>query len=428
MNNNIEKQLLDEKERLNSLKTPEELEMRLRTALNSSPGKTKRKTAIWKLAAVAVFFIAIVASYNYNAFAYYGKKLFGFDDVLTGTLQELNEQGMGQIIGKKTTLKDGTELTIEGIMTDANQLIMYYTLLNPNGIEESMSINPANITGFLTNSYAVSGTSLMNDNQTEMKGTMFFEPVSPFAKKLTLHFGEYIQNNHMKEYSVSFAYNPNKAMQTEIKQSIRKTLQVDKGKVTFHTISATPTSTVITGLMNVENYDRVQNPLGGIQLIANGAEIPLMGGGSRSSIKGTKFDIQYDALPKKLESLQLVMNEFVGYQKVKEKIALASIKDEPVLIGDKELWIKAVAITSQGTEITIATDDDIMLDGVLIEAKKNSIPLRTTINQTETKLQNGRILKERTLLFDSKDNPEYLVVKGLHYMKTYNKTINIPVN
>lgn len=425
--NNIEKRLIDEKNRIGSIKAPEELEMRLKNALNNAPGKTKRKTAIWKLAVVALFLMAIVASYNYNAFAYYGKKLFGFDDVLSGTLKELNEQGMGQIIGKKTTLKDGTELTIDGIMTDANQLIMYYTLSNPNGIEESMSINPASITGFLTNSNAVSGTSLMNDDQTVMKGSMSFEPVSPFSKKLTLHFGEYLQNNRMIENSISFLYNPNKAMQTEIKQSIRKTLRVDKGKVTFHTITATPTSTVITGVMNVENYDRVHFPLGGIQLIANGTEVPLMGGGNHSSIRGTMFDIQYDALPKKLESLELVMKEFVGYQKLEEKITLASINNEPIHIGGKELWIKAVSTTSEGTEVTIATDNDVMLDGVSLQSQNKVIPLRTTIKQTETKLKDGRLLKERTLLFDSKVNPEYMIIKGMHYMKPYHKTITIPV-
>ncbi len=425
--NDIEKRLLDEKKRLDSIKAPEELEMRLRMALNNAPRKIKRSTAIWKLTAVAVFFMAIVVSFNYNAFAYYGKKLLGFDDVLSGTVKELNEQGMGQFIGKKTTLTDGTILTIDNIMTDANQLIMYYTLSNPNGVDENISINPATITGFLTQSNAVSGTYLMNEDQTEMKGMTSFEPVSPFSKKLTLHFWENSHDNRMNEISITFPYNPNKAMQTEIKQSIRKTILVDKGKITFRTITATPTSTVITGLMNVENFDRVPFALDGILLIANGTPVPIMGGGRHSSIGGTKFDIQYDALPKNLESLELVIKEFVGYEKLEEKIDLASISDEPMNVGGKELWIKAVSTTSEGTEITMATDNDVMLDGVSIETQKNSTPLRTTIKQIETKLMNGRLLKERTLLFDSKVHPEYLIIEGIHYMKPYNKTIKIPV-
>ena len=72
----------------------------------------------------------IFVGYNYNGFAYYGKKIMGFDDLMSGTLAELNEEGMGQTIGKSVLLEDGTEFTVDGIMTDANQLILYYTLTN----------------------------------------------------------------------------------------------------------------------------------------------------------------------------------------------------------------------------------------------------------------------------------------------------------
>ena len=424
---NVEKRLSDEKERLNSITAPEDLEMRLRNALNTAPENTKqkRKTAIWKLAVVAILFIAF-ASYHYNAFAFYGKKLFDFDDVITGTLKELNDKGMGQIVEKKTKLQDGTELIINGIMTDANQLIMYYTLSNPNGVEENFRLSK--ITGFLTDSNVGGGMSLMNDDQTEMKGTMSFDPVSPFSKELTLHYSEQLQNNRMKEGSISFPYNPSKAMQTQIKQSIRKTVKVDKGKITFNSITATPTSTVIEGSLNVENFDRVRLGLDEILLIANGTPIPIEGSSIQSSLTGKKFDIRYNALPEHLDSLELVMKKFVGYQKLEEKISLTTISDEAIHIGGKELWIKTVSKTLQGIEITIATDDDVMLDGVSIEAKNIKTPLRTTVNQIEVKQENGRIMKERTLLFDSLVEPECILIEGMHYMKPYNKTIRIPVN
>jgi hypothetical protein len=431
MNNNVEERLADEKTRIASITAPDELEMRLRNALNSAPPKrTKRMAPIWKVAAV-VLLVTVISGQNYNAFAYYGKQLFGFDELLQGTtLQQLNEKGMGQNINKKTMLVDGTELTLNGIMADANQFIMYYTLTNPKGLED-MSVDafrPTKISGFLTDSNVVSGTSLINEEHTEIKGTMSFDSVNPFSKKLTLHFWQQlVENGQMSEGTVTFPYNPNEAMQAQIKQSINKKINVDKGSITFKSITATPTMTVIKGKLDVENFDRVNLGLHGIQLMVNGTPVEILGSGSQSSLGGRTFDIRFDTLPKELHSMQLVFKEFAGYQTLGEKHPLTPISDKPYMIGDKELWVKDVTKTSQGIEITIATDDDVMLDGVSIETNNESTPLKTTMNQKETKQANGKILKERTLLFDTQTEPTSLYIKGMHYLKAYNKVIEIPV-
>lgn len=36
-------------------------------------------------------------------------------------------------------------------------------------------------------------------------------------------------------------------------------------------------------------------------------------------------------------------------------------------------------------------------------------------------------MKERTLLFDTQTEPESLLIEGMHYLKAYNKVIEIPV-
>lgn len=428
--NKVEKKMAKEKNRIESINAPEELEMRLRTALDQTPTKTtKRKIQIWKLTAVSVFFL-VISSYHYNAFAFYGKKLFGFDEIITGSLKEVNEEGMGQIVDKKIMLEDGTYFIINGIITDVNQMVMFYTLTNPNGIDDHTfhHFRPTRITGAFTNSIAGSGTALINDENTEMKGTMSFESVNPFAKKLTLHYWQPSQNDRMIEGTVSFHYNPNKALQTKIKKSIKKKLSVDKGTITFNTITATPTMTVIEGVLNVENFDRVDFALGGIELRANGAPTQILGGGSQSSIKGTKFDIRYDGLPKQLEKLELVIKEFVGYEKLDEKFSLDKLDDQPFILKNKELWVKDVEITSQGVEITIATDEDVILDGVSVESQGEIYSLKTTVRQNHIKQENGRILKERTLIFDKKLEPDYILIEGIHYMKQYNQAIGIPID
>ncbi|WP_340004002.1 hypothetical protein MHH52_18850 [Paenibacillus sp. FSL K6-0276] len=126
--------------------------------------------------------------------------------------------------------------------------------------------------------------------------------------------------------------------------------------------------------------------------------------------------------------MQIVVKEFAGYQKLDEKYPLTSLSDKAFMLSDKELWLKDVSKTSQGIEITIATDDDVMLDGVSIETNNESTPLKTTINRKEVKQVDGKLMKERTLLFDTQTEPESLHIEGMHYMKAYNKVIEIPVD
>ncbi|RCX18654.1 uncharacterized protein DUF4179 [Fontibacillus phaseoli] len=429
--NKIEERLAEEKKAMDSITAPEDLEMRLRKALDSAPLRTKKTVpAIWKAAAAVLLFIAVLGS-NYPAFAYYGKQLLGFDGLISGTLQDLNDQGKGQSVEKKMTLEDGTELTIDGLMADANQFILFYTLTNPKGISDAAAtglFSPAKITGFLSDSFVESGASEMNNGHTEIKGMFTFEPVSPFAKKLTLQFRQLLPDKPVKDSELTFAYDPNKAMQTEVKQRIRKTLKVDRGTITFQSITATPTMTTIKGTLDIDNFDRIRSALEGVELIANGKPVTQTGSGRQSSYAGMKFDIRYDALPPDLESLELVIKEFVGYRKLDLNLPLPSPADQPVLLEDKELWIKKVAATSQGIEITIATEQDVMLDGVSIGANGENIPLNTTLNQHDATLPDGTILKERTLLFDSSVQPDQLIIKGMHYMKEYDMNIGIPVD
>nr|WP_313640057.1 sigma-70 family RNA polymerase sigma factor [Paenibacillus sp.] len=233
------------------------------------------------------------------------------------------------------TIADITKVSIGTVKSriyqgiDANQFIMYYTLTNPNGLED-MSVDafrPSKISGFLTDSNVVSGTSLINEDHTEIKGTMSFDSVNPFSKKITLHFWQQLEENgQMSEGTVTFPYNPNEAMQTQIKQSIHKKIKVDKGTITFKSITATPTMTVIKGKLDVENFDRVNLGLHGVQLIVNGTPVEILGSGSQSSFGGRTFDIRFDTLPKDLHSLQLVVKEFAGYQKLEEKYPMTSIR------------------------------------------------------------------------------------------------------
>src|SRR5690625_1913777 len=422
----IEKLLLEEKQKIDSMKVPVELEDRLCRALYNAPKISKRRKLSWVL--VAAVCMVFMVGYQYDVLAYYGKKLFGFDDIISGTLKDLNNAGIGQTIDKKITLLDGTTLTIDGIMTDENQVIMYYTLNNPSGLRDNVEIfSPFNITGFLTKSHYVGGTSITNDDRTKIKGVDTFESVSPFAKKLTLNYRQNLQNGQWIEESISFPYRPHKAMQSTIKQRIKETIVVDQGEITFNNITATPMSTVIACKMDVKNFDRSDLGLHGIELIANGSLVVLIGSGIQSTPVGSKFEINYDGLPEQLDSLLIIMKEFVGYRELKEKVQLNIHQEDTFMLGNQELWVKNVTAKDDHFEITIVTNEDVMLDGVSIEAKDRSTPLTTTINQHYHEMEDGGVLKERTLIFETAVEPEYLLIEGMHYTKQYDYVIEIPV-
>ncbi|MFD2131219.1 DUF4179 domain-containing protein [Pseudogracilibacillus auburnensis] len=425
---NLEKQLADEKARLDSMKAPDDLEMKLTAALNTVEPRRKRKVAfIWKVAIAAIILVSVI-SYNFNALAYYSKKILGFDDMLSGPLKDLNENEMGQVVDKSVELEGGTTLTIHGIMTDVNQLILFYTLRNPNGIDEENFISFASITGFLTNSSISGGPGYFNEDETEVKGMLQFEPVNPFAKKLTLVIWQFTEDDE-STVEITFDHDPNKAMQANLTQPIKETVSVDSGTITFDVITASPTVTVLEGSIDVENLDKFEGaPLHGIRLIANGNSVGSSSYGVTTGPTGTTFDIQYHTLPEELDSLQVMVRKFIGYEEINKQIQFGPDKNEFfTLYEEEEMIVKQVEETSRGIEVTIATDEYVLLDGVSIVTKKGTIPLQTTIGEDYSMQINGVYMKERTLVFDTTETPEQLSIEGIHFLKTYNKTIDIPV-
>lgn len=427
----IERLLAEERERIETISAPDQLEERLRRALARMPAKPKRRRpSRWTAAAIAMAILLSTVGYHYEAFAYYGQRLLGFDEVMSDTLKDLNAAGLGQTVARHTVLQDGTIFTVNGVMADANELILYYTLRHPDGISEQMQqgFRLSRLTGFLTDSLGRRGVSAMNEEQTEMVGSMGFDAVSPFAKKLTLHYAEPAEGNVTVDGSLSFPYHPSKALQTQIKQSIQKKVTVDQGKVTFGSITATPLSTVVKGTWHVDNLSRVQLPFDDIALIANGKPVLLEGSGYSSTIRGRTFELRYGPLPEPLVSLKLVVRSFPGYAKVEVKADVSRERPaEPIDIGGKLLWIRDTVVTEEGTAITIATDPDVLLDGVSLETSDGAAELRTTVRQMEIEGEDGRTLKERTLLFDSTGEPAYMRIEGMHYRKSYDKHIEIPV-
>lgn len=417
----LEKRFIEEKKRLQEVKAPAELDSRLRIALENTPVRRKRTAPKWIAIAVALLLVSVV-SYNYNAFAYYGKKLFGFDEIMTGSLSQLNEEGRGQSVEGELTFQDGSHLQLEGMLSDENQFILYYTITNPAGIKTNADYYFTGITGRMTDASIVSSVASLNDEGTELKGMQTFEPVSPFAKKLTVHLAENRNGGNVQDLAITFPYNPNAAMETVMKQAIKGKVQVDQGTIHFNKIIATPSRTTVTGKLKVANFDRYPYALEGVQLIADGKVIEWRGSGTSTALTGQSFEIHYDALPEGTEELTVVVDTFVGYTELDKRIDLNALNEDPLFLNEKELIIKKVEKTTDGIHVTIATAEDVLLKGVSIKVNEQLIPLKTTLRQDTIDSY-----KERILLFEVDEMPDALYIEGMHYKKKYGDSVDIKV-
>ncbi|MBP1999656.1 hypothetical protein J2Z69_000675 [Paenibacillus shirakamiensis] len=427
--NEVEEKLAEQKKIIDTMKAPEELESRLRHALQ---GAHSRRVpcipTLWKIAAVLMLVVVITGN-NYNAFAYYGRQILGFTNYGSDALQQLNEQGLGQTIEQTYPLEDGIDLVINGVISDANQLTLYYTIHNPKGVKIPIHNSfylPTRISGFLTDSKFISGESSDYYNgQKEIKGITQFDSVSPFSKELSLHFYQDLMNGGRKEWDISFPYNPNQALRSVMEQYLNKTFVLDKGTFTFDSISATPTLTVVKGNFKVENFDKIST-LAGIELKANGKVIKSGSSNTHLSNDVNEFNISFPALPTPLKTLTLELKTFVGNQVVNQNISLQSAKKIFNVHGQK-LVVKQVSTTPEGVEVVIADDEKVVFNGISLVTQTDIIPL-TEFKQKNTGQEEGKNQLPQTLLFfKGATMPESLQIKDIDYLKNYNEVIEVPL-
>lgn len=423
---------------MNTLQAPLELEGRLRKALDTAPIRKKKmnRVATWVLSSAAALLL-LVGTYQYPAFAYYGGMLLNKVELSSLSFSEVAEQGYGQSVNKSKTLDDGTVITINGVIADDNALLMYYTIDRVEGSiymdNGSPRYSVGNIQGFLTDSTWKEGGGNHSKDETRFEGIYKFERVSPFSRTLTVTFSESLENGKRATYPISFKFEANKAMKSIIKGDIGKSIPVDQGSVHYDSITASPTSTIVKGHYELENEGGFPRYPGKTSLYVNGAEVKSWG--MRSDHSGRKeipaFELEFDVLPTdRIKTMELVLENFSGYQTVEEPISLASPSDQSIRLGDEKLWIRSVTKTAGGYDIVIAKKQFTFLqkEHVSVQAGGKTVPVSSISQSRPWDLKNGNILWEQTYSFKTTEKPELLLLEGFHYIKTYDKKIYVPVN
>ncbi len=431
---NIEKLLKESKDNLDRLEVPEDMESKLRNALDNIPNrKIKRKNRARGKVAALVIATLLVGS-NMDTLAYYGKRLIGYENVMDGTLQELNELGKGQSINKSYKFKNGVTVTLDGIMLDDNNLIAFYTINDPKGkVEDKYSDLRVSIIGALDKEYIYGGSGEASEDGTKMRWVIACDAPKFYEKKMKLKIES--MGTEQEEGVIEFKLDRAEAMGHKIKMSIDKKSKADEREIKIKSLVASPTATIIKGqIQNIlelgvdhikgerfmpENID--------IVLLANGKEVQVKSSGISTDMKGINFYISYDALPVDTKDIEIKLVSFGGNHDTNESIELSkgSINKNIKILG-QNITINEVYESKGNTYINITTDENITLSKVSLNIDGEKMELEKTISGDYEKIaveDTTQIKHTRTLEFRGTGEKLELDIQRMRYKKSYDETI-----
>lgn len=435
--NKFEKAINKKKSQIDELKVPEELETRLRNSLkNRCTSKNSMRKKRIKVAVLLI--VAVLMGYNSDTLAFYGKKLIGYNNIMSGNLKQLNELGKGQMIGESYTFQNGVTVTLDGVMVDDHQLLAFYTISSldhPIGEMDHLSIGGMDgIVGI--DHIRRGGQGEIDESKNEIKWIQSFDPPYFFEKKLTWKF--YLRNECiMEEGNISFTLDRNKAMGHTLKKRIHKSIEVDEREIRFESILASPTVTCIKGkLQSIFELGKDQilderwmpQELD-IRLIANGKELEKQSSGMSTDMKGVRFDAEFSRLPTDLKELQIKLVRLSADHEVDRQIKIEKDGNEKSIeIQGENIKINKVYESEGETYITITTKKSVILSRVYLMVDGEKVELYETINDEYDKKEDATITRTRTLRFKGTGNELKLHVKRLRYNTIYDKVIDIPLD
>ncbi len=422
----IDKRINHIKHQLQQVYVPDDLVEQMEVKLEKTPTRKNRFKQIAQYISVfvAVILISLIA-YNHQSLAYYGKKILGFDHIY-GTVGILNDEEKGQVIEETIELEKGLFFTVNGIMTDPNQLVLFYTFSAPDGLDQfdTSKYNLGAISGFNTRATASSGISRINDLGTEQRGIYHYSAVHPMAKKLKLVIWNF-ETDDFKE--LTFPHDPNKAMQASLDVPINESIPLGIGTLTIETVTASPTMTLVKGsIKGIENSNvNVSGSLFGIKLLANGHTVGRSGARTTHE-EGTgivDFEIDFNALPEEVEELKIFVEKFSGYDEVNDTLSInEDDKTNPIDFHGEEIKVTDITVSNQKMHMTVISDENVLLDGLSIEINGQTIE-----GELIEDLYGFQRELKRIYQFDTDEIPSEINVKGMYYVKDYDKEIEIPV-
>lgn len=417
---NIDRDLNHMKNELDNLTVPDELETRLRESLNSIANQKKYNN---KLSLASVILAIILIGFGGNTLANYSKKIIGYENVMDGTLSELNKLDRSQIINKSHTFEDGTKITLDAIMLDANNLVLFYSFYNSDG-----KLNDDNYPSIYLSGprgpYNGGGYGEISEDGTEMKWIMTYDAPRFYERNFKMTF---LSHTGSLDGEINFQIDRKKAMGKNLKINMGKEIKVLDKKIKVKSLVAAPISTLVKGeFQNIFNLgldhlknERIYFESIEMVLLANGKPVDIKGGSMSTNLKGSYFDITFDALPKDTEEIELKLVSLSGNQMVNERISLD--KDslgKTINILEEDIIINKVYEENGNTYISITTANETYLSRLYLDMDGKEVKLEQTIEG-----DSGKDSRTRTVEFKGTGKNLELIVKKLRFKKDYGMTI-----
>lgn len=440
---NFEEELNIKKVEIDTMDAPVELEDRLRRAIDSADStKVKNRKPFKKLVlAAAVVLLVTFGALNYDVFAYYGKKILGYDEVTFGSIKELNTMGMGQEINKTYTFKNGTLVTLDGVMLDDNKLIAMYSIKGDNE-EKIQNLQPGPLEGFWGRYIMTSGRGLQDESGREIKWVQEYQVPSPFDRDLTFTISSSSDDISRGEAGrISFKLDLNKAVKCAVKCNINQVVESKGTKYSFNTLSATPLSVVIEGSVYPESLEE-QKLYAGRDILGQRrsldielVEMFIKDGkvvteklqqetfGLNTGIGGINFDFGFDGIKPGMQSLTLNFVKIQDTRVINKTVSVNSgMKDVRVVPDTDEITIKDVKVDGGNTVVVFEAQRDVTFDTALMIGGRQIKTLDISSSSID---KNGRNLTEKTYTFEGSGSDMKLMFKTLSHETYINKEISI---
>jgi hypothetical protein len=424
--NNIKELLDNEKNKLENIQVPEEMENKLRNSLDNI-GNKKKKSIRGK--ATAMLIIVLLLGYNMDTLAYYGKQLVGYENVMDGNLSELNKLEKGQIIDKSFTFSNGVKATLDGLMLDDNKMIVFYSIYDPKGDVMDLNIMGASIVGSFNSEYVGNGQGMADESLEKVNWVMSYDSPKFYDKKMKIQFT--LDNEHGE---IPFELDRNKAMGHSLKIAINQRIELDERHIIIKSLMASPTSTVVEGQiqnilelgMDYIKEERFRPENISIELIADDTVIEIRETNMSTNLNGIHFNATYGALPEEIKNIELKLLSFSGDHDTEELVELIKGESKKIKVLDQDISIDNVYEEDGKTYITITTEESLILSRVYLnidgERKDLIKTLPDKLDKKEDEL-GGIISSKRTLEFEGIGENLELNIERIRYNKEYNKTI-----